>query len=85
MSTVVVVEGELERMIERAVERALAKHEPTPSPRGWVGVPGAAEYLGISKEAIRSKVARNELPVHRQGRSVRFSIAELDAWARGES
>ncbi len=37
----------------------------------------AAELLGISENALRIKVCRGQVPVHKFGRSLRFRIAEI--------
>lgn len=37
----------------------------------------AAEILGISESALRIKVCRGQVPVHRLGRSLRFRISEI--------
>lgn len=40
----------------------------------------AAEYLGLTEHAIRHKVAREEIPVTRIDRHLRFDRVKLDAW-----
>jgi excisionase family DNA binding protein len=37
----------------------------------------AANYLGISENALRIKVCRGQVPVHKLGRSLRFRMAEI--------
>ena len=52
---------------------------------GFLDVRGAAEYLSLSEEAIRSKIRRGELPVYRRGGRVFLDRAELRAWVVGAS
>lgn len=41
----------------------------------------AAEYLGVTKNALYIMVMRQNIPVHRPtGRRLLFKIDELDAW-----
>lgn len=41
----------------------------------------AAEYLGLSETALRSKVQRREIPFVRVGkRQLRFDIRQLERW-----
>lgn len=37
----------------------------------------AANFLGISENALRIKVCRGQVPVHKLGRSLRFRISEI--------
>ena len=49
---------------------------------GWVGVPEAAAFLGLTEGALRQAVARRQLPFSKLGRRLRFNLAELDAHVR---
>jgi excisionase family DNA binding protein len=40
----------------------------------------AAEYLGMSVDAIQHKVAARQIPVVRVDRFTRFDVADLDRW-----
>ena len=40
--------------------------------------PAAAEYLGMSEKALRSRVQRRTIPFIKNGKIVRFDIKELD-------
>ncbi len=42
--------------------------------------PEAADALGISPRALWDLRSRGEIPVVRVGRSVRYSIRDLEAW-----
>lgn len=37
----------------------------------------AADYLGISENALRIKVCRGEVPTYKLGRSLRFRMTEI--------
>lgn len=45
----------------------------------WLTSEKAAEYLGLTTKALREATRRGKIPVHRLGRLLRFSAAELDA------
>jgi excisionase family DNA binding protein len=44
----------------------------------WRGVKQVAYYLGMSERAVRDLEYRGVLPGHRLGRSLKFSLPELD-------
>ncbi len=49
----------------------------SPGPKQLVTIPEAAQLLGISERAIRSRLARKDWPVYRCGRAVRVDAQEL--------
>ena len=53
---------------------------------GWMDVPTAAKYLGISVERVRKLVAHREIPFSQAGRGCRvfFERVELDRWMRNQ-
>lgn len=55
--------------------------DPEPSSE-WMGVQGAARYLGISQERVRKLVARRAVPYVQEGPGHRvfFSRRALDEW-----
>jgi len=54
-----------------------------PSPSGpWLDTAQLAEYLAISVRGVRELERRGVLPGHRLGRSVRFSLPEIDGQLR---
>jgi len=79
MSTPAVQLVGLDALVREAVRAELAA-VPT-QPAGWLDVPGAADYLSTSKDAVRAMVKRGELPVERtpNGRLL-FRADALDAW-----
>ncbi len=46
----------------------------------YLNLPAAAEYMGLTTSALRSKVARRDIPFIKDGRAVRFDVRDLDAW-----
>ncbi len=34
----------------------------------WVSVEGIAEYLGVGKDTVYGRIAKNEMPAHKVGR-----------------
>lgn len=64
-------------MLERMVEEAVAARVPEPSP--WYSTRGAAEYLGVTPQAVRERVYRGKLKAHYDaGRKLRFRRSDLD-------
>ena len=49
-------------------------------PRGYLTVPQAAVYLGLTEHAIRQRIARNEVPYRRWHGRVVLIVRELDAF-----
>jgi excisionase family DNA binding protein len=50
----------------------------------WLGVEGAADYLGVSVGQIRNLVSEGRLPRHGpKGHRLRFRRSELDAYCQG--
>ena len=83
MSTVVVEEEALRRLVreaQAATAAALAAHRVSP---GYLTARDAAAYLGLSEAALRRSSQRGEIPCVRlpSGR-VRYERAALDAWAK---
>ena len=46
----------------------------------YMSLQQAANYLGITETAIRQRIRRASIPFIRDGRSVRFDIADLDRY-----
>jgi excisionase family DNA binding protein len=69
--------------IREVVREEMAALPTRPTP--WLDVPGAAEHLSTSKDAIRAMVRRGELvPTRTPNNRLLFRPEQLDAWARGE-
>jgi hypothetical protein len=50
----------------------------------WMNIKSAAAYLDTTEQALRGRVKRGELPVHRRDGRLYFNRGELDQWVRGE-
>lgn len=48
----------------------------------WMSVEEIAEYLGVSKDTVYSRVAAGKMPAHKVGRLWRFKPSEIDEWVR---
>jgi excisionase family DNA binding protein len=42
----------------------------------------AAEYLGLSRDALYTRTRKGEIPHIRMGRSLRWDMQDLDLWMR---
>jgi excisionase family DNA binding protein len=76
----------LERAAEEGARRAIEQLEKRTL--GWLDTEGAAEYLGLTPEALNSLVKRGEIrPSQPSGVGCRryFSREQLDAYVRGEN
>lgn len=73
---VVMSEGELEELIERAVEKALSKRERFT--RKWLTQKEACEYVGVSRQTLRTREIEGKITGYRDGQAVRYLIEDLD-------
>lgn len=76
------------RALLRELDARIAALDTTPAePRAtvWLTYAQAAEYLGVSRSGLYSAVQAGRLkPSGRNGKVVRFTHADLDAFMRGE-
>lgn len=80
-SLVVMDAADLERRLEAAVERALARARAS-EPSDWLDADGVASMLGIHKRSVQKLATRSGLPAHRFGaKLLRYRRAEVLAWA----
>ena len=42
----------------------------------------AAEYLGLTRDALYTRTRKGEIPHIRMGRSLRWDMQDLDLWMR---
>ncbi|MFW5875721.1 MAG: helix-turn-helix domain-containing protein [Myxococcota bacterium] len=75
---------QLEELIERAVERALARHRPADSGGEWVDAAGAAQILQIHRQSINRLARRGDLPSARVGNRYRFRRRDVEALLEGK-
>jgi hypothetical protein len=73
--------GLLEDLQERVAALERAREEK--NPEGWLDVRGAAEYVGIGRDAVRHAIRVAGLPVRRTpSNRLLLSKVEIDASAR---
>ncbi|KGI83857.1 hypothetical protein JY98_15505 [Exiguobacterium mexicanum] len=77
---VVMSEGELEDLIERAVEKALSKRGSFT--RKWLTQKEACEYVGVSRQTLRTREIEGKVTGYRDGQAVRYLIEDLDNMVR---
>ena len=71
----------LAELIRQAVSDANDNSARSQASSPWLTEVQAADYLGVSKGALRSMVARKQVPIHRTGTGRRrFRVDELDAF-----
>lgn len=51
-------------------------------PKRYLVAADAAEYLGLSTEALYTRTRRGEIPHIRMGRRLRWDMQDLDLWMR---
>jgi Helix-turn-helix domain len=69
--------------------RALLQIQPpqsAPAPGRWMGSAAAADYLGISRNALHKHTSARTIPFEQSGPNGKlwFRAAELDEWRRGQ-
>ena len=75
--------AELKAVVAESVEAALAARE---QPVALLDVTGAARFLALSEDAVRTLAKRHKIPrVTLPNGRVRFEPAALRSWARGEN
>ena len=48
----------------------------------WVGINEAAAHLGVTKDTIRNRIKRTDIPAHKIGKLWKFKLSELDEWVK---
>jgi len=81
VSTVTLLDADNLRVVLRAeLQRMLASHRLT---EGYLSLKSAASYLDVTEQALRARVKRGEIPVHRRDRRLYFERDALDGYVRG--
>jgi hypothetical protein len=77
------IEDVLTPLVDAAVEAALVARQ---EPQGFLDVAGAARFLSLSEEAVRTLAKRHRLPrVTLPNGRVRFEVEALRGWAKGDA
>jgi excisionase family DNA binding protein len=48
----------------------------------YLAAAAAAEYLGLTRDALYTRTRKGEIPHIRMGRSLRWDMQDLDLWMR---
>ena len=80
---VVLAADRLAELIESAVEKGIAAHEPNLRSE-WIDSAAAAELLGVHRRTVIKLAARRALPSSRIGRLLRFRRADVEAFLAGD-
>lgn len=49
----------------------------------WIGIDEAAEYLGVSKDTVRSWIKKGyDVPCSKIGKQWKFKRSDLDSWVK---
>ena len=48
----------------------------------WSSLEETAEYLGVTKDTIRSWIKKTDIPAHKVGRLWKFKCSEVDEWVK---
>ena len=48
----------------------------------WSSLEETAEYLGVTKDTIRSWIKKTDIPAHKIGKLWKFKRSELDSWIK---
>ncbi len=51
-------------------------------PEKWVNLEDVADYLSMSKDAVRAWVRSGKLPSYKAGKMYKFKLSEVDEWVR---
>ncbi len=76
-----ITHDDIERIATRTAE--LLAEKMTTAIERWLDVPGAADHVALTPDAVRALVKRGQIPFHRtENGRLRFSVTELDRWVR---
>lgn len=80
-------EDVLDELAERVAARVVARLERTQGGDRWLDSRQAADYLGVSLNALHKATAARTIPFEQDGPGAKlfFRRAELDAWRSGLS
>ena len=48
----------------------------------WASLEETSEYLGVTKDTIRSWIKKTNIPAHKVGRLWKFKLSEIDEWVK---
>lgn len=48
----------------------------------WSSLEETAEYLGVTKDTIRSWIKKTDIPARKVGRRWKFKFSEVDEWVK---
>jgi excisionase family DNA binding protein len=71
-------------LAERVAPLIAAASPPADPASPWMNIKTAATYLDTTEQALRARVKRGEIPVHRRDGRLYFNRHELDQWVRGD-
>ena len=46
----------------------------------WLNLEEIAQYIGCSKDTIRTLIKKKTIPFYKVGRQYKFKVSEIDAW-----
>lgn len=46
----------------------------------WIGIKEVSQYLGVTKDTVRSWIKKTDIPAHKIGKLWKFKRNELDEW-----
>ena len=46
----------------------------------WLNLEEIAQYIGCSKDTIRTWIKMKTIPIYKVGRQYKFKVSEIDAW-----
>lgn len=78
---------ELAQLLAPRLAGRLEVVEPQTPARGWLDAKAAAEYVGLTPNALHKLTAARRIPFEQpagRGGKCWFRAADLDAWRRGE-
>jgi predicted DNA-binding transcriptional regulator AlpA len=80
-------ENVLDALAEIVAARVLERLDGAPREDRWLDAKQAADYLGLTVNALHKLSARRQLPAHQDGpgRKLYFLRSELDSWRSGGS
>lgn len=76
---------QIETLIERCMNRVVESIAKKSSEDEILSIDEAAEFLGLERPTLYTKVSKRQIPFMKQGKRLYFSKSELTSWLKSSA
>lgn len=76
---------QIEILFERCFNRAMESIEKKSAEDEILSIDEAAEFLGLERPTLYTKVSKRQIPFMKQGKRLYFSKSELTSWLKSSA